>query len=581
MARDGHSSARPHYVDVVSVTSSSVGRSMAARPPTPTRETRVLRLFGDVEEDTKEEASSDRSPLETTTDRDDEDEDDDAVAVADDDDADDDDADDGDADDDDADDDATPIVEEKREDDEVRDEDAVDVDADDAGARDASSERVRFGASIAQLYRYKNDEYVPVGPAGLAILDRAGAQARDVLIYSPEKQPLVRRAIDERLTCEPQRDNYVTIRHDGAILFSALMRDESDWLAVAAQITIGHFVAARKRHSSGDDETPLSRFALDIASSETSSSVVEMGDSVQINFESIQGGVSTADDDVLSVALRDDTSRRVDGVKARLEEGDARALPPGLMEGLLGLHKDGRRLILHSRSETEFTLYDVTVLRMKKASKETTSKASAATTSDERNDEPREARADDEVERASTTQSESEERTRRSDQCGPSENTAVHGTAPFAPTAAGTPPPPRWYNQPVITAPAVPFPLQHFPLSPNDQSLMVDVKRAVDSLTEEMAALADKSRVGGAWIPPTPRGETKRAIEKLKKARREAMLPHIDVDAMSLADIKQLTVEAERVADMHEELRDYRRAAKNSAKDDAPPSEATDDEIVV
>ena len=163
---------------------------------------------------------------------------------------------------------------------------------------------MRFGASIAQLYRLKNDEYVPVGPAGLAILDRDGAEARDVLIYSPDKQPLVRRAIDERLTCEPQRDNYVTIRHDGVILFSALMRNESDWLAVAAQITIGR--RRRRKRSSCESETPT-RFTLDVAgraSSEASISVVEMGDSVQVNFESIQGGLSTGDDDVLSVALR-------------------------------------------------------------------------------------------------------------------------------------------------------------------------------------------------------------------------------------------------------------------------------------
>ena len=99
----------------------------------------------------------------------------------------------------------------------------------------------------------------PSGPAGLAILDRDGAEARDVLIYSPDKQPLVRRAIDERLTCEPQRDNYVTIRHDGVILFSALMRNESDWLAVAAQITIGHFVAARKRSSCESETRRASR----------------------------------------------------------------------------------------------------------------------------------------------------------------------------------------------------------------------------------------------------------------------------------------------------------------------------------
>ena len=112
---------------------------------------------------------------------------------------------------------------------------------------------------------------------------------------------------------------------------------------------------------------------------------------------------------------------------------------------------------------------------------------------------------------------------------------------------------------------------------PFDQSLMLDVKRAVDSLTEEMATLADKSRVGGAWIPPPPRGETKRAVEALTKARREAMLPRIDVDAMSLADINQLTVEAERVAEMHEELRDYRRAKKSAPSEtSSTPVEATD-----
>ena len=285
-----------------------------------------------------------------------------------------------------------------------------------------------------------------------------------------------------------------------------------------------------------------------------------MGDSVQVNFESIQGGLSTGDDDVLSVALRDDTSRRTDGVKAKLEDGDASALPSGLMEGLLGLRKDGRRLILHPRSETEFTLYDVTVLRMKKASKE-------APTDDERSDAPRETRAKDEVERASATFSESGERNRQNDQCSPSENTAMNGAA-SAPSS-GTPPPPRWYvnNQSVVTAPMVPF----------DQSLMLDVKRAVDSLTEEMATLADKSRVGGAWIPPPPRGETKRAVEALTKARREAMLPRIDVDAISLADIKQLTVEAERVAEMHEELRDYRRAEKSAPSEtSSTPVEATD-----
>ena len=50
-----------------------------------------------------------------------------------------------------------------------------------------------------------------------------------------------------------------------------------------------------------------------------------------------------------------------------------------------------------------------------------------------------------------------------------------------------------------------------------------------------------------------------------------------DVDAMSLADINQLTVEAERVAEMHEELRDYRRAEKSAPSEtSSTPVEATD-----
>ena len=60
-------------------------------------------------------------------------------------------------------------------------------------------------------------------------------------------------------------------------------------------------------------------------------------------------------------------------------------------------------------------------------------------------------------------------------------------------------------------------------------------------------------------------------MEALTKARREAMLPRIDVDAMSLADINQLTVEAERVAEMHEELR-----ATTAAKIGAPKRDVVD-----
>ena len=100
------------------------------------------------------------------------------------------------------------------------------------------------------------------------------------------------------------------------------------------------------------------------------------------------------------------------------------------------------------------------------------------------------------------------------------------------------------------------------PMSPSDVAVISDVRRAVSDLSDEVLALAVRARQGGTWIPPAPTGELKRAIDELTKARRIVMLPSIDALALSMSDIKQLTVEAERLAELQDELREHRNQAR-------------------
>ena len=248
-------------------------------------------------------------------------------------------------------------------DDDARSDSARECSSVSASASGTEAERLRFGTSLSQVYRFKDGEYVAVGAAGLAILDCASASKRSLLVYDVEKRPLVRRVIDARLTCELQRDNYVTIHHDGAILFSALTRDESDWLAVAAQITIAQFVARRES---------LEAIVLDISTEQSSSggATLEKGDSVQLNYEAVRGGLPPASEpsDFLALQLFDETSKRVAGLKVKRVGDDDSVLPKALARGIIGCRKDCRRLILAPETETNFVLYDVTVLRMKKPS---------------------------------------------------------------------------------------------------------------------------------------------------------------------------------------------------------------------
>ena len=81
----------------------------------------------------------------------------------------------------------------------------------------------------------------------------------------------------------------------------------------------------------------------------------------------------------------------------------------------------------------------------------------------------------------------------------------------------------------------------------------------VRKLADDVSTLTVRARQGGSWIPPEPVGEMKHAIEALTRARRTVMLPAIDVRALSLSDVRQLTVEAERLDELHEELRELRK----------------------
>jgi len=431
-------------------------------------------------------------------------------------------------------------------DDDARSDSARECSSVSASASGTEAERLRFGTSLSQVYRFKDGEYVAVGAAGLAILDCASASKRSLLVYDVEKRPLVRRVIDARLTCELQRDNYVTIHHDGAILFSALTRDESDWLAVAAQITIAQFVARRES---------LEAIVLDISTEQSSSggATLEKGDSVQLNYEAVCGGLPPASEpsDFLALQLFDETSKRVAGLKVKRVGDDDSVLPKALARGIIGCRKDCRRLILAPETETNFVLYDVTVLRMKKPSAKD-GKGEAAVSGEKSVDEHLADATALSERMARVAHSSAEPLAQQATQPGPP------GT-PSAAQLVGTPPPPQWwmYNQPA----AMPYAMPHVPAALNtpDQTLVSDVRRAVASLAEDVASLAVRTRTGGAWIPPAPEGEFKHAIEKLHKARRVAMLPKIEADALSIGDVKQLTAEAERLAEMYDELRASRK----------------------
>ena len=434
-------------------------------------------------------------------------------------------------------------------------------------------ERLRFGTSLSQLYRLKHGEYVPVGAAGLAILDCKGAKQRDLLVYDPRKRPLVRRKIDERLSIEMQGDNFVTIHHGGSVLWSALMQNESDWLALGAQMLIAQHVA-KCRGEIGFDGEPTT---LDLASSANVTVELELGDSAQLNYEVVRGGVQgnsmemnktrdndnddddavdvnaeeSSDVDHLSYQLYENSSQKVTGVKTKLEvDSTESVLPEQVIHGILGCGKDSRRLILVPKSETEFELYDVTVTRMKKGGRrEKSSSAKVERVSGaveeavlEEENLPREELA--EAPRATTSPMRDSPMALHVEEVNARDASTPHAYA-------GSPPPPWWmYHNQMSVSPMA--------SSTDHHAMIVDVKRAVASLSEDLSFLTSRARAGGAWIPPKPEGELKRALDELAAARDVVMLPSVAVETLSVGDVKQLTAEARRLSSLQDELRETR-----------------------
>ena len=400
-------------------------------------------------------------------------------------------------------------------------------------------ERVRFSASLRQLYRLDKDggEYSAVGAAGLAILDTPGAGSRDILVYDPDKRPLVRRTIDSRLSFEPQRDNYVTVRHDDSILWSALMRDEGDWIALAAQVTIAQHISRCKRDGFHDGV-----MVIDLAKSSSTAPTLHDGDAAQISYEAVRGGIpgdTAADDDActmdyLNLQLFDGATERVHGRKVKIATDDASSVdvsaPRAVLQGLIGAGKDSRRLILAPQTQSSFVLYDVTVARTKKGTKESVAKPKAAFNADELS------------ERVKGLVGLS----------GAPISRDVSTTAPRtvdAPNNIASPqtPPAPWWPPPQSMA---------YPSS-NDV-ILTDLRRAISSLSEDVAFITQRARTGGVWVPPTLDGELKHAVLELNKVRLRAMLPKLDAETLSLGDVKQLAAEAVRVEQFQEEIRELR-----------------------
>ena len=399
------------------------------------------------------------------------------------------------------------------------------------------SERVRFSASLRQLYRLRSGEYVAVGAAGLAILDAAGATSRDVLVYDPEKRPLVRRSIDSRLSLESQKDNYVTLRHGHGetILWSALMQDEGDWTALAAQMVIAQYISRCKCEGFRDDI-----MIIDLAKSSSTALTLSVGDSAQVSYEAVRGGilggvaVDEACIDYLDLQLFDGAIERVNGRKVKISTTSADSVPSAVLRGVLGAGKDSRRLILAPSAPSSFVLYDVTVARTKKGAKEG-GVQSILTPLPLALD----AREEDDL----------RDRIARLD--------ALDGRSPAAHAIQRDSNP---QNALPETPPAPWWPPASMPYA--DQVFLTDLRRAVSSLSEDVAFITQRARTGGVWIPPTLEGELKHAVLELNKVRLSAMLPKLEAETLSMGDVKQLTAEAARIEQFQEEIRELREGMK-------------------
>ena len=428
--------------------------------------------------------------------------------------------------------------------DEIDDDDDVDVEM-----------TVIYGVPLRQLYRIERGggALAAMGPAGLGIIAVSGCRAvqRQLLIYDAAKKPIVRVPIHASFKLYAQPDNYATFYASDGRGWSVLMRSAGDWLALARQVLIARHSAAvyhAHRPSSCVDGGRLGVTTLDLTPPPTPDGEAPLrvaeNDTAQVTY-AVYASVSTAEQ----------CSRRWGAVQefpfhgedtARMAvEYDAAAR--GLAEGLRGVAKGGRRLILvpntaqvggftppgapppyEDPTGDGFLMYDATVMRVKKGRR-----PSKASSSGEQMEAYRGAASG----AVATGRRVSEGRVAPTSDDSGAPAMKAHASW-VAASSGGTTPPlaPRQSQRGSVGAEADAL-----------RRTMVEVQRQMESLSKSVGSVAIMMRGGGTWTPAELDEETQQALEAVREIRIELSLPDMSLELLSLTDLRQLAAELQQL----------------------------------
>ena len=225
--------------------------------------------------------------------------------------------------------------------------------------------QVLHSVSAAFLYRIEAAGSVPLGPAGMAILGTRGMQAspRQLLLYDTSKKPHVTETISAGFSIIPQDNLYATFYSSDGQGWSALMRSQPEWEALARAVMLARCTAASSTATPGV-------VCQDVAPGDLTGSTVEAADTVQVSF-SVWAEKADARGELGPLV------EEREAVKVDLVPG---AAPRGFMEGLPGMRRGGRRFlgVPHNAvcigaplaTSGDALFYLVTLNRIKKASKD-------------------------------------------------------------------------------------------------------------------------------------------------------------------------------------------------------------------
>ena len=217
------------------------------------------------------------------------------------------------------------------------------------------------GCPLAQVYV---DE-APGGVAGAALLFHATNQTVTLLVYDPQKRPLVTVPLhalgDDALAPQPATDGvYVSFLSQATTpprRWSLLFRTNAEWVATARNTVLLRAAAT------------ATAAAQTVASDPEESLVARRGDTIQVRANGWRVQVGGATSPVLaSDNAPFHTTTGKNGDKLELPfEGDA-SMPAGLVAALDGCPKGARRVVA-ARDDTDdasILLWDVEVVKLKK-----------------------------------------------------------------------------------------------------------------------------------------------------------------------------------------------------------------------